>query len=155
MGQDFNLWGFSFSRTKVILVLNHCHKPEEQQRGFLHLFFFQTYLRHWEGTVIFNVLEKEWEGGSAKAARIAEIAACPASKEKITILIKERALEKNTPISYFVLKFLFTLSEVGAMVYVCKDGKTSSVHLFLCLLLLKIASSRLKHPVLSWFLMKR
>lgn len=83
MGQDFNLWGFSLSRTKVILVLGHCRKPKEHQRGFL-LFFFSDILETLRRklSVVFKVLEKEWERGGAKVAHIAEIAASPASKKK-------------------------------------------------------------------------
>lgn len=119
-------------------------------KGIFTFIFFQTYLRHWEGTVICNVLEKEWGRGSAEVAYIAEIAASSASKEKVMILIKKRALEK-IPWYHILFSVCVHIVRSGHHGLWCKDGKACSVHLLLCLLPLKGSSFRLKHPMLSWW----
>lgn len=94
--------------------------------------------------IIFKVLKKnEWErGGRCSPCR---------SKQKLllALLQKKHLVENNNNEKGHWNKLVSMLSEVGAMVYACKDAKTHSVHLLLCLLLLKIPSLRLKTRYLA------
>lgn len=67
---------------------------QRNNKGDFYIYFFSDTSETLRRNSHINVLEKEWERGSAKVAHIAEIAASSASKEKLRILIKERALEK-------------------------------------------------------------
>lgn len=147
VGQDFNLWGFSFSRTRITLVSGHYHKPEEQQKGFL-LFFFSSDISETLRSHV-QCPRKIMGKGKCKSGLYSRNCCQLCFKRKINNPHKGKGIGKNTLISYLILRFVFTLSEVGTMVYVCKDGKIYSVHLLLCLLLLKISSFRLKYPMLS------
>lgn len=97
MGQDFNLWGFSLSGTKVILVLGHCRKPKEHQRGFL-LFFFFRHIGDIEKETFSHLQgpRKRMGKGRGKSGPYGRNCCSPCFERKITILIKEGALEKIT-----------------------------------------------------------